>query len=463
MRNVLAIARLTFREGVRMRIVLVFVILLAFIMLWLPFTVRGDQTVTGQLQTFLSYSLGAVGLLLGLATVFLSCSTLTAEFRSMTLHLVLTKPVSRVEVLAGKWLGINALMLLLLGLSGATIYGFAVLIKNRPANFERDKLNVRDVVWQARVAAEPKLPPEFREQAREWVESELKQGHDFSRGKEFAIAQRMKELETEWRKIPPSRYQLYDFDGLIAPRDADTVIQIRFRAAAKPSPLDEMLPIDFAFVDPETRTQMGEMHHTRERINTRHQFLARGQGVIKNGRAALLVGNPLPPDGRLSIAFDQDQWLELLYQIGSFEENYLKVLLLIIGRLAILSAVGLLFSVFVSFPVACFCVLTFYVICLGMPFWLEAVGANMELQLASADPYGRFGPFVRLLLVPFMKFAFPNFAVYGGTDQLIEGEYISTALVLKAMVHTAVYGAVLLFLPGWVVFQRREVADVVVN
>ena len=149
MRNVLAIARLTFREGVRMRIVLVFVILLAFIMLWLPFTVRGDQTVTGQLQTFLSYSLGAVGLLLGLATVFLSCSTLTAEFRSMTLHLVLTKPVSRFEVLAGKWLGINALMLLLLGLSGATIYGFAVLIKNRPANFERDKLNVRDVVWQA--------------------------------------------------------------------------------------------------------------------------------------------------------------------------------------------------------------------------------------------------------------------------------------------------------------------------
>ena len=65
----------------------------------------------------------------------------------------------------------------------------------------------------------------------------------------------MKELETEWRKIPPARYQLYDFDGLIAPRDAETVIQIRFRAAAKPSPLDEMLPIDFAFVDPETRAR----------------------------------------------------------------------------------------------------------------------------------------------------------------------------------------------------------------
>jgi hypothetical protein len=462
MKNVLAIARLTFREGMRMRIVLVFVVVLAFIMLWLPFTVRGDETVTGQLQTFLSYSLGAVGLLLGLAAVFLSCSTLTAEFRSMTLHLVLSKPVSRVEVLAGKWLGINALLLLLLGLSGATIYGFAVLIKNRPTAFERDRLNVRDVVWQARVAASPKPPPELAKEARDWVESELRQGHDFARGKEFAVAQRVKELETEWRRIPPAHYQFYDFAGLIAPRDPQAVVQVRFRVNPRPMPLDEMASIDFGFADPQTHAPIGEMHRTRERANTWHQFLARG-GFIKDGRATLVVANPLPPTSSIAVTFDQSPWLEILYNIGTFEESYLKVLLLLAGRLAILSAVGLFFSVFVSFPVACFCVLTFYVICLGMPFWLEAVGANLELPIASVDPYGRFGPAVRLLLVPLMKFAFPNFAEYSGTDRLIAGEYIPTMLVAKAMVHTALYGAALLFVPGWAVFQRREIADVAVT
>ena len=46
-----------------------FVIVLVFMLLRLPFTVRGDETVAGQLQTFLSYSLGAVGTLLGLASV----------------------------------------------------------------------------------------------------------------------------------------------------------------------------------------------------------------------------------------------------------------------------------------------------------------------------------------------------------------------------------------------------------
>ncbi len=462
MKNILAIARLTFREGVRMRIVLVFVLLLVIIMLWLPFTVRGDETVAGQLQTFLSYSLGAVGLLLGLAAVFLSCSSLTSEFRSMTLHMVLTKPVSRFEVLAGKWVGINALMLLLLALSGATIYGFAVLIKNRPS-FARDKLNVRDVVWQARVAARPKLPAEFEKQAREWVESEERQGHEFSRGREFAVAQRIKELETEWRKIAPARAQIYEFEGLIAPRDPQAVIQVRYRGRGQPMPLDEMLAIDFAFADPETKVQMGAVHSTRERTNAWHQFLAHGQGVIKNGKAALLVGNPLPPDARVSVYFDQDQWLQLLYNIGTFEESYLKTLVLIAGRLAILSAVGLFFSVFTSFPVACFCVLTFYLICLGMPFWLEATGANMEYRVESIDPYGKFGPAVRLALVPLMKFAFPNFPEYSGTEHLIGGEYIPTALVLKALLHTALYGAVLLFVPGWIVFQRREVAEVVVG
>jgi len=462
MKNVLAIARLTFREGVRMRIVLVFVVVLGFLMLWLPFTVRGDQTVTGQLQTFLSYSLGATGLLLGLAGVFLSCSTLTTEFRSMTLHLVLTKPVSRIEVLAGKWLGINILLLLLLALCGAAIYGFAVLIKNRPASFERDRLNVRDVVWQARVAATPKPPPDLEKEARQWVESELRQGREFSRGTEFAVAQRLKQMEREWRRIPPQHFALYDFEGLVEPRDPETVFQVRFRANAKPMPLDEMIAIDFGFLDPETHAWLGEVHRTQERANIWHEFLARGQGFIKDGRATLAVANPAPPTRSTAIVFDEEPWIQIMYTIGTFEESYLKVLLLIAGRLAVLSALGLFFSVFVSFPVACFCVLTFYVICLGIPFWMEGIGANLELPVASVDPYGSFGPAVRLLLVPLMKFVFPNFSEYSGVDQLIAGEYVSTWLVSKAMLHTAVYGAVLLFVPGWAVFQRREIADVTV-
>jgi len=461
-RNIVAVARLTFAEGIRMRILLVVVLVLAFITLRLPFTVRGDETVAGQLQTFLSYSLGAVSLLLGLATVFLSCATLTGDVKNCTIHLVLTKPVSRFEVLAGKWLGINVLMLLLVALCTAAIYGFATVIKNRPVAFARDRVVIRDVVWRARVGAKPKPPVDLHKEARQWVENQLKQGQEFARGFDAAIAARVKELETQWRKIAPGHFAIYVFENLIPPREAGAKIQVRYRARGQPTPIDEMLAIDFAFADPETFQPIGAIYSTRERINEWHQFLADGRGVIRNGKAALLVGNPLPPDKRTAIFFDQDEWLELLYNIGSFEENYLKTVLLIIGRLSFLAALGLFFSVFTSFPVACFCVLTVYMLCLGMPWWEEAIGARLEYRSDQFDLYGRFGPFVRLFLFPLMRLACPDFSTYDGIERLVAGHYIPVPLLLKGLAHTLGYGAMLLFLPGWLIFLRREIAEVTV-
>ncbi len=190
-----------------------FVIVLVFVMLRLPFTVRGDETVAGQLQTFLDYSLGATSVLLGLATVFLACATLTSDIKTMTIHLVVAKPVSRFEILVGKWLGINALMLLLVILCGVTIYGFARLIRSRPTEFTRDAVAVRDVLWRARVAATPTRPPELEAAAREWYQSQLKQGQRFATDERFVIAQRVKELEREWRMIPPGHVRIYLFEG----------------------------------------------------------------------------------------------------------------------------------------------------------------------------------------------------------------------------------------------------------
>lgn len=462
MRNILAIARLTFWEGIRMKIVLVFLIVLVFIMLRLPFTLRGDETLAGRLQTFLEYSLGAVSVLLGIACVFLSCATLSNEIKNNVIHLVVTKPVSRLQILAGKWLGINLLMILLLVLCGAAVYGFARFIKSSPAAFQRDEINVRDVVWRARVAATPTPPAELEVQAREWVRSQVKQGQNFARGEEYAVRERTRHLENAWRTLPPNYGRVYEFENLIAPRRADEAMQVRYRVRGIPLPVNEQVALNFTFADPDTSQQLGGWHQARERSGDLHQFLVRGQAVIKEGRAAIAVANPLPQTGKTVVHFEGDDWLQILYNIGTFEENYVKTLLIIAARLAFLSALGLLFSVFVSFPVACLGTFFAYGLSLGMPFWLEAIGANLEFRTADIDPYGRFGPAIRLLLVPLMKFLLPNFAVYDGTTHLIAGEYISMALLLKSLGHTIIYGALLLFLPGWLMFRSREIAEVTV-
>ena len=40
-----------------------------------------------------------------------------------------------------------------------------------------------------------------------------------------------------------------------------------------------------------------------------------------------MIANPGPPDNRVSVYLEQEDWLEMLYNIGTFEENYVKTLL----------------------------------------------------------------------------------------------------------------------------------------
>ena len=157
MRPILAIARLTFAEGVRMRIALVF-LLFRVASLLIVVSARGDGTVAGRLKNFLDYALASVAVLLSLTTIFFSCATLSGEFTTRTMHLLVTKPVTRLQILAGKWLGVNLLNLLILLLCGITIYVVATSIRNQPRTFRRDDINIRDAVWTARMAANPKEP-----------------------------------------------------------------------------------------------------------------------------------------------------------------------------------------------------------------------------------------------------------------------------------------------------------------
>jgi len=457
MKRVLAIARLTFWEGVRMRIVLVFLVLLVFIVLRLPFALRGDETLAGRLQTFLSYSLGALGIFMSLATVFLSCSTLTKDVQECSLHLVITKPVSRFQILAGKWLGVNSLNLLIVLLSGLVIYGFAVFIKSRPEQFARDRIKIDDVVWTARAAARP-VKPDFREKAREYVDQLVEDGKTFPHGEAAAVRQYAKEWTDTWKRIGPRENRRYEFENLSLPSEKDTIYQVRFKAMSSVG-VNDPLKIGWAILDPETNLPLAT-RETDERSSARHQFLVRS-GVVKDGRAAIVIYNPTSNRYK-SIHLEGEDGLEILYKVGGFEMNLAKNLLLVLFRLAFLSAAGLFFSTFVSFPVACFCVLTIFVLCIGMPWWQTVVGTDLQIPTPQIDPYGSFGPLARLVLKPLLTVVLPNFIEYDGTSRLIDGALIPASLLWRGGAHTLIYGVVLLALPGWLIFRSREIAQTIV-
>ncbi len=457
MKQVWAIARLTFQEGVRMRIVLVFLVVLAILVLRMPFTLRGDDTLAGRLQNFLSYALGAVGLLLSMTTVFFACATLAQEFRTRSLQLVLVKPVARFQVLLGKWLGVNLLNLAVLAPSALVIYGFAAYIRDLPEQFVRDRLNIRDVLWTARVASRP-TPPDFKKAAEEIVDQKIKTGALPESDRTIAERQRQDELKNAWMVVPPGQARKYLFENLTPPEREDTVIQVRFKVRGIPVPPEEVVIIDWAFANPKTEELLSDFKRTADRIMDTHQFLVNAGRVIDEGKTMLLVANPASIEAPILLSFQGDDALQILYRVDSFEMNYFKTVALIFMRLAFLAAIGVFFGVFVSFPVACMATFTVMLIGVMIPWWTAAMEMALDLPV-SLSALGSAGKGIMTAFAIFLNVGFPNFIAYDGAADLIDGVYIAPRKVLVALAHTILYGGLLLLLPGWFIFARRQVAQ----
>ncbi len=457
-----AIAKLAFWDGIRMRIVIVFLLVLAFLVLRLPFALTGDGTLTGRLQNFLDYALGAVGTLLALSTVLLSAATLSGEFKTNSLHMVITKPVARWQILLGKWIGVNLLNLLMLILCGVSIYGFARLIVSRPeATSIPDHQKVHEVLWTARKSASATRPDEeMVKEAAALVQQRIEQGVTPSQAGSTELEERFQQLDAIWRTIGPQEDRVYLFENLPPPRTEDEYVQVRFSVRARPLPVDEMIELGWVFLDPETGAWLHEPRVERRRSAQIHQFLVRSE-VIRGGKASLLVRNLSMPEKPYRVTFEQNYPLQILYHVSTFEQNYLKTLGFIALRLGFLSALGVFLGTFVSFPVGAFCGLTWLLVCLGRPFWMEAIGANMTRRIAEIDPYGPLGPIVRPILTWVLRILFPDFAELSGNSRLIDGLYIANDGLLWGTAHVFVLGGSLL-LVGWLIFREREVAEVTV-
>jgi len=125
MRSIWAVGRNTIAQAVRMKVAIIFIILLVVLLPLMGIVVTGDGTLKGKLQTFVSYGLGLTNLLLCLLTLIVATYTISSDLKQRQIYTVLTKPIRRIELLTGKLLGVLVLDLVLLVLFGGVIYGFA--------------------------------------------------------------------------------------------------------------------------------------------------------------------------------------------------------------------------------------------------------------------------------------------------------------------------------------------------
>src|SRR5262245_22326161 len=118
-RRVFALAKLSFKEAVRRRVLYAFLfILLVFLFAsWFIPSKPSDEV-----RTYVGIVFTVMTILLLFASLLISAFSIPADIRQQTIHTIVTKPVERFEIVLGRFLGFLALMTVVLAiLSGVCL------------------------------------------------------------------------------------------------------------------------------------------------------------------------------------------------------------------------------------------------------------------------------------------------------------------------------------------------------
>ncbi len=149
MKALFAMTKLTLRNAVRSHVFQLLLLLLVLCVALVPTTV-GGSTATDFIRVSLLYSLSGVGTILSLSALWVGCHVMSADIDSYQLHMVVSKPVSRVTIWLGKYLGVLILHLVLLAFAAAAIYG-VVMWRFRNGDFpEEERARIRNEVLVGR-------------------------------------------------------------------------------------------------------------------------------------------------------------------------------------------------------------------------------------------------------------------------------------------------------------------------
>lgn len=488
------VAQTVLDEAVRMKVALVFMVGVLVVLPMLPELSSVDKPVHYRVQTFMSWSLMLVGLMLSLMTVFLACRTLSAEIENKQIYTLVVKPLGRVELLIGKWLGIVVLDALLLLVSGGAIYGYTVYyLGQMPAINEFDARALKTEVLTARLTI-PATPPEplrdrvlrkieqtLREDAGALVdlgrrEAEATQRFGLTKdqwleiGTDRAYQEMLPQVQRQWMSVAPHAEEGYLFTGL---REAKRVGMAELEAAR----LEERVPSGLAYVQlrykvgssgtvhdnylPVWITANGNRKPEKLMLNRYEVMRIPARMIDDEGKLLITIHNEHPEDpGRTlmtSLVFNPGDGLELLYEAGGFGANLARGMVGMWVKLSFLAMLGLMSATFLGFPVACLLSLLVLLIAQLSPFVVESLGSYISdtdtgMVRAFKEVTGAISMFMAQLL--------KEYAAINPQALVVDGRAYTMGMLMQGVmwvgiVWTFVAGAI-----GGVIFRKRELARV---
>jgi hypothetical protein len=385
--------------------------------------------------------------------------------------ILMAKPLPRWQFMLGKWLGIVVFDMILLVIAGAGICGMVRFIAmSVPARDELDRRKLDNEILTARHRVQAEVPADmFKRVAEAEFERRREEGlyADITElSPDRAKEDLRRQVEADWRSIAPITFRVLQFDNVLCDRSPDRTIQIRYKAVATQPPPDEIIRSRWVVGDPE---KVAPAVVLRRDVHDRfHTFSVPADTVAEDRTLMIRLDNVNPyaddpayprdpPNSVYSlpvIRLDDQAGVEVLFAVGTFEGNLIRVLALILFKLMFLAALGLLATSVFSFPVACMVSLTVYVLAGARGFVAEALeylgdeGAVQVFQLV-------FGLVLRVVL-----FVIPDFPRYDAVDVFVDGRNVTLLWVLQGFGRLAVIQTGVLLLLACLLFHRREVSEV---
>lgn len=405
----------------------------------LPFLLRSDGTLKGQLQLTFTYSISVLFMMLSLLTVFLATKSFTSEIKYKQYYLLDCKPVARWQFFLGKWLGLVVLNLLLLVVLGGTIFGLSLIT----ISSQREQRLKEHMDAELLTAYRGLRPYSNLSQLDKIVSAEYERMKQEGRipldASENAVKQELeKVLQFREHLVPVGFQRKWIFKGIPATlrQNSEQYLKLRYKVFTAQTAYGAMCK----FIWQVGRGEHGYSFQSKVKIG---EFVEHTIPVEVIDDSNVVEIRFLHNDTSAGyVYFPVENGIELLYPAGKFFGNYCRGLLLIFITLCFMAVLALFTSTFLTFPVAT--LLSFYLILLGMlaEFFLDILPAR-----TGGISY----------MLQFLFTFIPNFSHYDPSEYLSSGRMIEWRLVGESMVSLLLIRGSILAVAGCLIFHYREI------
>lgn len=453
-KRITGVAAITIKAAFRFRLILALAALLLVTVVGLPLIIKDDGTATGFAQILLTYTLGTIAALMGITTLWLACGTLARDIEECQMQVVATKPISRWQIWAGKWIGIMTLNAILLGFSGLAVYSLILWRAHSGSLRPDEKAKLLNEILVGRISARQDMP-DIEPDVKKLMDEKLSDPSIAAMDRGMVRKQVRQMVTARLETVEPANPHRWTINlGSSADylRDRPMSMRIKFHTA---QPTMQTRYNALFIVGPPDRKELKKMV-TPMVADSFQEFPLPPNAFDDKGVLTIEFVNP----NQMTLLFPTDDGMEVLYKECGFGLNFFRGLCIVFLWLALLAALGLASASYLSFPVAAF--LSIGVLVLGLSSGLLSSVVKDDSVMGKSHESGTpvVSP-VDLVLVPVFKSILEVIKLaedFSPIDNLSSGRSVTWLMLGRAVLQIGVFMTGALAAIGMALFQRRELA-----